>query len=106
MVNRTILLTLLSAALLSPKLESFAAPDSRSLRETAAGLFEMGVGISDRIPERTNDWPLLTTQFGTLTPENCMKPVALQPVESQFNFAQADAFVAFAARHRLKVVGH
>jgi endo-1,4-beta-xylanase len=64
------------------------------------------VGISDRIPDRTNDWLLLTTQFGTATPENCMKPVAIQPVEGQFNFAQADAFVDFAAQRGLKVVGH
>jgi len=83
-----------------------AAQNERSLRTAAAGFFEMGVGISDRIPERTNDWPLLTAQFGTVTPENCMKPFAVQPAEGQFNFAQADAFVEFAARHRLKVVGH
>lgn len=87
-------------------MRSFAAQNQRSLRDTVAGVFEMGVGISDRISERTNDWPLLAAQFGTMTPENCMKPVAVQPVEGQFNFAQADAFVEFATRQRLKVVGH
>lgn len=92
--------------LLAGSMQSVAAPNQRSLRDAASGLFEMGVGINDRIPERTNDWPLLTAQFGTVTPENCMKPAALQPAEGQFNFAQADAFVDFAVRHRLKVVGH
>lgn len=43
-------------------------------RAAAAALFEVGVGISDSIPQRTNDWPLLTAQFSTVTPENCMKP--------------------------------
>lgn len=99
-------MTWMSCVLLAGASCSFAAAGSHSLRETAAGWFEMGVGISDRIPERTNDWPLLTTQFGAVTPENCMKPVAIQPTEGQFNFAQADAFVDFAARHGLKVVGH
>ena len=80
--------------------------ETRSLRAAAAGLFELGVGIIDRIPDRTNDWPLLLAQFGAVTPENCMKPVAVQSEPGQFNFAQADAFVEFATRHRLKVVGH
>lgn len=83
-----------------------AAQTQRSLRQAATASFEMGVGISDRIAERTNDWLLLTNQFGWVTPENCMKPVAMQPLEGQFDFAQADAFVAFAVRHKLKVVGH
>lgn len=85
--------------------DSFAdAPPS--LSQAAAGRFEIGVGISDRIPERTNDWPLLRRQFGTVTAENCMKPAALQPAEGRFDFGAADAFVEFAARHKLKVVGH
>jgi endo-1,4-beta-xylanase len=71
-----------------------------------AGLFEIGVGISDRIPQRTNDWPLLMAQFNGVTPENCMKPAAIQPAEGQFNFALADAFVDFAGQRGLKVVGH
>ena len=97
---------MMAALLTGCAMRSSAAQNQRSLRDTAAGLFEMGVGVSDRISEQTNDWPLLTAQFGTVAPENCMKPVALQPAEGQFNFAQADAFVEFAARHRLKVVGH
>lgn len=85
---------------------STAAPAQGSLREAATGLFEIGVGISDRIPQLTNDWPLLTRQFGTVTPENCMKPAAIQPAEGRFDFAQADAFVEFATRQKLKVIGH
>jgi endo-1,4-beta-xylanase len=77
-----------------------------SLRRAAAGLFEMGVGISDRIPQMTNDWPLLLAQFGIVTPENCMKPMAIHASEDHFNFLQADAFVDFATQHGLKVVGH
>lgn len=83
-----------------------AAEAPRSLREAAAGRFEIGVGISDSIPRLTNDWSLLTQQFGTLTPENCMKPAAIQPAEGRFDFAAADAFVDFATRHKFKIVGH
>src|SRR5712691_3375703 len=83
-----------------------AEPKAATLRSAAAGLFDIGVGISDRIPVLTNEWPLLLQQFSIVTPENCMKPVAVQPTEGQFEFQQADAFVDFARRKHLKVVGH
>lgn len=78
----------------------------RSLREAASGLFAMGVGVSDRIPERPEDWPLLTAQFNRVTPENSLKPDPVQVEEGTFNFARPDAFVDFAVSNRLDVVGH
>jgi endo-1,4-beta-xylanase len=65
-----------------------------------------GVGVSDRIPERPADWPLLNTQFAAVTPENCMKPAATQPAAGQWRLDAPDRFVAFATEQRLKVVGH
>jgi endo-1,4-beta-xylanase len=65
-----------------------------------------GVGLSDRIADRPADWPLLTAQFGMVTPENCMKPDALQRQPGQWRFEQADRFVDFARSKDLKVVGH
>ena len=84
-----------------------AEPDAtRSLRQASAGVFTIGVGLSDRIPERPKDWPLLLSQFNCVTPENCLKPAAVQPAQAQFRFSQADAFVAFASSNHLPVVGH
>jgi endo-1,4-beta-xylanase len=83
-----------------------AEPKRPTLRSASAGLFAIGVGISDRIPVLTNDWPLLLEQFTIVTPENCMKPAAVQALEGQFDFQQADAFVDFAVSKRLKIVGH
>ncbi len=82
------------------------AASSGSLREAAAPWFTLGVGVSDRIPERAMDWGLLTNQFAGVTPENCLKPYAVQPVEGRFEFGRGDAFVEFAGRHGLSVVGH
>ncbi len=65
-----------------------------------------GVGLSDRIADRPADWPLLTAQFSMVTPENCMKPAALQPEAGRWRFDQADRFVDFARSKDLKVVGH
>lgn len=77
-----------------------------TLKDSLHGRFEIGVGISDRIPERSQDWPLLKAQFSMVTPENCMKPDPVQVAEGKFNFRQADAFVNFAHSNQLKVVGH
>jgi len=78
----------------------------RSLRAAAAGVFTVGVGVHDRIPERRADWPLLTAQFSSVTPENCLKPDPVQIAEGKFNFARADAFVDFARSNGLQFVGH
>ena len=76
------------------------------LAGAARGLFDIGVGVSDRIGDRPADHALLLAQFGVVTPENCMKPAKVQAAEGRWDFEQADAFVEFANKNRLKVVGH
>lgn len=49
---------------------------------------------------------LLFANFNTVTPENCMKPVSLQPAEGRFRFAEADALVEMAHANGLAVNGH
>ena len=75
-----------------------------SLKDAAS--FGMGVGIADRIPQRSADWPLLKAQFDYVTPENCMKPDPIQREEGKWAWEVPDAFVEFATEHDLKVVGH
>jgi len=91
--------------LLIPLLSAFALTASaQTLRNVSP--WGSGVGISDRIADRPADWPLLTAHFGIVTPENCMKPDALQRQSGQWRFEQADRFVDFARSKDLKVVGH
>jgi endo-1,4-beta-xylanase len=78
----------------------------RTLKAAAGPHFAVGVGVSVRIVDRPDDQALLTSQFGWVTPENCMKVQSVQPVEGEFRFADSDRFVEFAAAHRLNVVGH
>src|SRR4051794_14636981 len=82
------------------------APKAVTLKQGADGMFDVGVGVSDQIPDRPADHPLLLSQFGIVTPENCMKPAQVRPAEDRWEFAQADRFVEFATAHGLKVVGH
>jgi endo-1,4-beta-xylanase len=98
---------LLSLTLLTATAASCAElTTTHSLRAAADGVFTIGVGIHDHIPERPSDWPLLTAQFSSVTPENCLKPDPVQVVEGKFNFTRADGFVDFAHAKGLQVVGH
>ncbi len=97
---------LLGLGAASAPCRSAAGTAEVSLHEAARGRFAMGVGLSDQISAHPRDWPLLTSQFDTVTPENCLKPDPVQRAEGRFEFAQADDFVGFATRHHLKVVGH
>ena len=81
-------------------------PQHPTLKQAAEGLFAIGVGVNDRIPERVADHRLLLAHFNGVTPENCMKPAQVQAAEGKWNFATADRFVDFAAGHDLTVVGH
>ena len=75
-----------------------------SLRQ--ASPWASGVGLSDRIADLPEDWPLLTKQFAYITPENCMKPAATQPRPGVWRLEGPDRFVEFARSKDLKVVGH
>src|SRR3954453_22723899 len=69
---------------------------SPTLKQAARGLFDIGVGVHDRIADRPEDHPLLLAQLGMVTRGNGRKPAEVQAAEGQWDFAQADAFVAFA----------
>jgi endo-1,4-beta-xylanase len=96
----------LIAVTLAVRVRAADPPPQVSLKQAAKGLFDIGVGVHDRIPERAGDHRLLLAQFGSVTPENCMKPAQVQSAEGKWDFARADAFVDFAHANGLKVVGH
>lgn len=99
-----VLLFLLSCVtVVSP---SFAQAPPESLKNAARGKFEFGVGISDSIGSRPQDWELLKKHFSIITPENCMKPQAVQPAPEEIKLADADRIVKFAGENGLRVVGH
>lgn len=84
----------------------FFGQDPRAATLKEAAPFGIGVGISDRIPSRAGDWPLLKAQFDFVTPENCMKPDPIQRRQGVWAWEAPDAFVNFAASNNLKIVGH
>jgi endo-1,4-beta-xylanase len=49
---------------------------------------------------------LLAEQYSIVVPENCMKWNILRPTAETYDFTDADALVAFAEAHYMKVRGH
>jgi endo-1,4-beta-xylanase len=79
-----------------------------SLRELAGGKLLIGTSVQDQFEKRytPEETRILTTQFNSVTPENCMKWPYLCPNEGVYRFEPVDRLVEFATQNRQKVVGH
>jgi len=79
-----------------------------SLREIFGGSFDIGVALGGTLPDDYAPWEraLIDAHFTAITPENCMKPAAIQPAEGVFTFAEADSLVAFAEATGKRVTAH
>ncbi|HEU5433657.1 MAG TPA: endo-1,4-beta-xylanase, partial [Thermomicrobiales bacterium] len=76
------------------------------LRRAVDGRFLIGTAVMSRQLDNPPLAALVAEQFDCLTAENEFKPASLHPRPGQFRFDAADRIVAFAQRHRMKVVGH
>ncbi|MEM7812938.1 MAG: endo-1,4-beta-xylanase [Planctomycetota bacterium] len=91
---------------------SSATPDvtveaaERSLKAAVDGRFKIGVAISPKVFQNSKDVGLIRRHFEILTPENCMKPQAVQPAEGVFKFDRSDLIADFARENDLEIVGH
>lgn len=79
-----------------------------TLAEATKGLFLMGVAVNQQQVDGTNpkESELIATEFSTIVAENCMKPEPTEPREGEFNFTEADKFVAFGEKNKQVVTGH
>jgi hypothetical protein len=64
------------------------------------------VGTALTIRDDAQEEEIITTQFGSITPENAMKWESTQPSQGTFTFDGADAVVAFAKQHDQKIRCH
>jgi endo-1,4-beta-xylanase len=79
-----------------------------TLAEATKGLFLMGVAVNQQQVNGTNpkETELVATEFSTIVAENCMKPEPTEPREGEFNFTDADKFVAFGEKNKQVITGH
>ncbi len=79
--------------------------DIPSLEDVFGDHFKAGVSVDAR--ELVDPYAsIVLKHFSSLTLENHMKPVAIQPWKGIFRFSAADEIVAFAREHDLDVFGH
>jgi endo-1,4-beta-xylanase len=79
-----------------------------ALKDVFRDAFVMGAAVNtDIVSGRDSDGSdLLLRHFGSITVENAMKAGPINPQPGVWNFAPADAFVAFGEANRLFMVGH
>ncbi len=81
-------------------------PEIPSLAETLSGYFQVGAAIEPYQLDDGQHVYLLTRHFNSITPENVMKPISIQPTEGNFDWTGADRLVQFAQAHNMVVHGH
>jgi endo-1,4-beta-xylanase len=77
-----------------------------TLRQAAGQRMLIGAATSSRMLDRPAVATLVAQQFACITPDNEMKPDALQRVKGTFTFERADKLVAFAKANNMEVIGH
>jgi len=84
------------------------AESQTTLKEAFAGKFLIGTAMNlNEIWEKdTLAVKVITQQFDAIVAENCMKSMYLQPKEGEFDFKDADRFVAFGEQNHLWMTGH
>ncbi len=86
--------------------DEIAGPGSLKAHASARGLLTgcaVNAGLFGSDPTFRE---LIAQQYSIVVPENCMKFGWVQPEPGSYNFADADALVAFAEAHGIKVRGH
>lgn len=89
-----------------------AEPPAPTPTPTLRGVFSddflVGVALNGRVVggRSAEAAELAARQFSSLTAENDMKWMSLHPWPGRYRFEAADAYVEFAERHGMKVIGH
>lgn len=98
----------LVAALMLPSASLAADPGWATLREVFADDFLVGVALNTGMvtgrDRRAGE--LAGREFGALTAENDMKWQSVHPRPGRYEFGRADAYIDFARKHDMKVIGH
>ena len=84
------------------------ASDEPVLKDAFAGRFRIGAAVNAGVWEGGQERVRATVErhFDSITADNEMKPMFLQPREGEFHFETADKFVAFGEKNKMKVIGH
>lgn len=84
------------------------APQETSLKKAYSDSFMVGCAVnpmhtSGRLPQANE---LILKNFNAISPENCLKPEAVQPRPGEWTFDEADEFVKFGEDNDMWILGH
>ena len=79
-----------------------------SLSDRYKDLFHLGAAINEDIilGKDLQSKNIVTSEFNSITPENSLKWMCLQPFPNKFNFGAADKYVELGIKNNMHIVGH
>jgi endo-1,4-beta-xylanase len=79
-----------------------------SLKKTLKGDFYIGTAINESqiLEKNAAEEKLITDEFNSITPENIMKSMFVQPTKGNFQFDLTDKYVAYGEKHNMFIHGH
>ena len=79
-----------------------------SLSDRYKDLFHLGAAINEDIilGKDLQSKTIVTSEFNSITPENSLKWMFLQPFPNKFNFGAADKYVELGIKNNMHIVGH
>lgn len=84
--------------------------DRATLKDAFRRDFPIGVAVNERqfTGQDTNGVAIIVSQFNSISPENALKweSVHPRPGTNGYDFAAADAYVAFGEKYHLLIAGH
>jgi endo-1,4-beta-xylanase len=85
-----------------------SARQGQGLKDTFQGAFLVGAALAPKTFEELDaaNAALVKREFNTISPENVLKWVVVHPQPDRYDFAPADAYVAFGQRNGMFVIGH
>ncbi|HEY1789340.1 MAG TPA: endo-1,4-beta-xylanase [Verrucomicrobiae bacterium] len=95
--------------ILSVGISSAVAQDApMTLKDAFKNDFRIGAAINQSQFEGDSprEAEIVVTQFNTVSPENVLKWESVHPAPEQFNFADADQYVAFGQKNHMFIIGH
>jgi endo-1,4-beta-xylanase len=104
-MNHKLTITVLFVLLVAIGSSSAAPLTLREYAPTYGVSFGAAVG-ADQLRNDPVYADTLAREFGMVTPENAMKFGSISSARGQYNFADADTIVNFAAQHNMAVRGH
>jgi endo-1,4-beta-xylanase len=97
-----------SVVLLTTACAQLTAAQAPTLKSAYKDVFRIGTSVNAAIVSGADSLSqnIVSQQFNSVTAENVLKAALINPRPGVFNFAPADAYVAFGERHNMFIVGH